>query len=137
MSLYLTDKLGPRVDSRTGRWVPNSETYIEGQAAALAQTRILVAQISDLYLVRWHLQVTSAATLGRVIPKAHYFTYGTGPGKAVTQVGDGMGAASADFTSSSWMMIRAASSDIFISTEMLANGALPVVNLYVSVSRPS
>lgn len=137
MPLQLTDRLGPQVDAATGRWIPNSETYLEAISGAMTQRRLLLAQVSDVYLVRWYMQVTSLATLGAVTPQVNFFTYGTGAGKAVFQRGTAMATTDLDATSSTWMMVRSASSDIFITTTASANGALPAYNLYVSISRPS
>lgn len=136
MPLQLTDRLGPQVDAPTGRWIPVSETFIR-LTATQAQTRLIIAAVSDTYLVRWYLEVDSVATLGRVVPQVNYFTYGTGAGKARFQRGPEMAAANQDATSSSWMMIRSANSDVFISADLGANGALPIVQLYCSISRPS
>ncbi len=136
MPLNLSDSLGPRIDLQTGRWIPVSDTFIR-LTASQPQTRLAVAQVSDIYLVRWYLEVESNATLGTVVPQVNFFTYGTGSGKARFQRGAVMAAANQDATSSSWMMIRSANSDVFISADLGANGALPIVNLYVSLSRPS
>ena len=137
MPLNLTDNLGPKVDMASGRWIPNSETYLEAQSASLSTRRFLTAQVSDLYLVRWWLQCTSGATIGRVIPRVDYFTYGTGAGQQVFMTGADMAVDALNSSSSQWMMIRSASSDIFVSTVVSQNGATPRFNLYISVSRPS
>lgn len=137
MSLYLTDKLGPKVDSRTGRWVPISETYLEGRTTTLAKTRLVTAQLSDTYLVRWFIEVTSNIADGTIIPRVDFFTYGTGAGRAVSQIGTTVNAASAadaDTTHSQWQLIRAARSDIFITLTVSDPARY---NVYVSISRPS
>lgn len=136
MPLALSDRLGPQVDLQNGRWIPVSETFIR-LTASQPQTRLAIAQVSDTYLVRWYLEVDSNATSGRVVPQVNFFTYGTGAGKARFQRGGEMAATNQDATSSTWMMIRSANSDIFISADLGANGALPIVQLYVSLSRPS
>lgn len=136
MPLNLTDNLGPKVEMATGRWIPTTETFIR-LTASQAQTRLFVAQVSDTYLVRWYLEVDSNATSGRVVPQVNFFTYGTGVGRQRFQRGLAMDATNQDATSSSWMMIRSANSDIFISADLGANGALPIVQLYCSLSRPS
>jgi hypothetical protein len=137
MPLNLTDNLGPKIDMQSGRWIPNSDTYLEAQSASLSTRRFLTAQVSDLYLVRWWLHCTSGATVGRVIPRVDYFTYGTGAGQQVSMTGADMAVDALNISSSQWMMIRSASSDIFISTTVSQNGATPRFNLYCSISRPS
>lgn len=135
--LALTDNLGPHVDAATGRWIPNSETYLEAQSASLTTRKFITAQVSDTYLVRWFLQCTSGATTGRVIPRVDFFSYGTGVGQQVSQTGAEMAVDALNTSSSQWMMIRSASSDVFISTTVSQNGATPRFNLYCSISRPS
>ena len=135
--LNLSDSLGPKVDLATGRWIPNSETYLEGQSASLSTRRFITAQVSDTYLVRWWLHCTSGATIGRVIPRLDYFSYGTGAGQQVSMVGADMAVDALNTSSSQWMMVRSANSDIFLSTTVSQNGATPRFNLYASISRPS
>ena len=141
MPLFLTDKLGPQVDAKTGGWIPNSETYIIGQAATLQPTFFYKAQVSGIYLVTVIMQTTSNATLGLVLPRVDYYgAWDQGVGKQLfTQPAAPFfadAASSIEATSSVIMAIRAAASDIFIRATMSANGALPIVNLYFRVSRP-
>lgn len=138
MPLNLTDNLGPKVDMASGRWIPNSESYVTAITGAMSQRRLLLAQVSDLYLVRWFMQVTSATVAGgAVTPRVHFWgNWEVGNGQAYTQDGAPMAAVSASVTSSAWMMIRSANSDIFVSAAAPA-GVPPIYNLYFSVSRPS
>jgi len=134
--LNLSDNLGPKVDLQTGRWIPVSDTYIQATTGALTQRRLAVLQVSDTYLVRWFMQVTSATVSGNVTPVTNFYgAWDTGAGKALYQRGNVMAAQDIDATSSTWQLIRAANSDVYISTAVA--GTAPIYNLYVSISRPS
>lgn len=137
--LNLSDSLGPKVDLQSGRWIPNSEAYLTALSGAMSQRRLLLAQVSDLYLVRWFMQVTSASVAGAAVtPRVHFWgDWEVGNGKALTQDGTPMAAVSASATSSAWIMIRSANSDVFVSTASVPAGVAPQYNLYVSISRPS
>ncbi len=137
MPLNLTDNLGPKVDAQTGRWIPVSETYLTFQTTALTQARFITAQVSDLYLVRWFLECESIGLASAVIPRVDFFTHGVGAGKQVFQAGPAMATLNREATSSSWMMIRSASSEIFISTALTSTGGANPgrFHLYVGISR--
>jgi len=136
--LNLSDSLGPKVDLQTGRWIPVSETYIEGISGVMTQRRLIVAQVSDTYLVRWYMDVTSAGVAGAAVtPQVLFFGYGQGAGKQLYQKGTPMAAVDTDATSSTWMLIRSASSDIYITTQSTTAGVPPTYKMYVSIGRPS
>lgn len=137
MPLYLTDSLGPKVNNATGAWLPVSDTYLQLQTGAISKNRLAVAQVSDIYLVTVFMQCTSGATLGTVTPRVDYYgAWDQGVGRQLFQsVPLAFGATNPDTSSSALLAIRAAASDIFISTTVGANGALPIYNLYVRLSR--
>lgn len=136
MPVALTNITGSQQSGITGGWIPTSETLIEGITAAGAQRRLILAQVSDIYLVSVLMQVTSNATAGRVEPQVQYFGYAHGAGQQlISRVVPSFDATDVNFTSAALLPIRAAASDIFISWDMSANGALPIVDLYWRISR--
>ncbi len=136
--LALTDRLGPQVNEPTGGWIPNSDTYLIGQTASLARTFFFKAQVSDIYLVTWILQVTSGATSGLITPRVDYYgAWDQGAGRQLFQHAASMALVDPESSSSTIMAIRAASSDIFLTTTVTQNGAAPTFNLYVRISRPT
>ena len=137
MPLNLTDSLGPKVDAQTGRWIPVSETYLEFQTTGLTTQRFVTAQVSDLYLVRVFLQCLSVGLASSVTPRVDFFAYGHQNGRPAFQRGPAMATLDRDASSAAWMMIRSASSDIFISTAVTSTGGANPgqYNLYFSISR--
>lgn len=141
MPLYLTDTNGPQVDNRTGAWIPKSDTYISTAITGdMSQRRLYLAQISDIYLVTFFMQVTSVGGVGAAVtPRVTYWgDWETGNGMALQADGTPMAAVGASATSSAILAIRAANSDIFISAVAPASGgAAPAYRMYIRLSRPS
>lgn len=138
MPLFLTDSLGPQVEAKSGRWIPNSETYLIGQNASLAKALFFKAQVSDIYLVTLIAHCTSVATAGAVTVRVDYYgAWDQGAGRQLFTVAPAMALLDLEATSSTILAIRAASSDIFLTTAVAANGAAPIFNLYARIARPT